>query len=125
MKEPKAKDIIKDFYVGMPVESDFCAVTYYVATDSWYEERRTLKKRKRSIRGVLIGGRYVPLGIRVYGGDDGWSFSIKEKAFVFLVRESFMGKEIMVFPEDLTPVDMIPALPIFPRWRKKDAKHTD
>jgi len=101
MTVSKAKRMIGSFYIGMPVYGRYRAEAVYVK-EKWYWQRRTLKRVPREFRGILVGARYVPLGEKTYEGkEEGWRFLTKSKVFVFLVRESFLGKEIQVLPDDL------------------------
>lgn len=97
----KAKDIIGSFYIGVPVYGEK-QVTFDYDGDHWGRQTRIMETMIKPFRGVLVGGKYVPLGIKSYQGqEEGWCFLVTRKVFVFLVRESFLGKEIMVLPEDI------------------------
>ena len=97
----KAKDIIGSFYIGEPVYGER-QVTFDYDGDHWSYQTRIMEAMIKPFKGVLVGGRYVPLGVKTYEGrEEGWCFQVTKKVFVFLVRESFLGKEIMVFPEDI------------------------
>jgi len=98
----KAKKIIGSFRIGLSVYGDYQANVHYKRRGGWDQQERIITKIHIPFKGVLVGGRYIPLGIKTYmGAEDGWRFQTTEKAFVFLVRESFIGKEIMVLPEDI------------------------
>ncbi len=97
----KAKKLIGTFYIGLPVYGHYCVETYYEKEKGW-ARRRKLDRFPQKFEGVLVGARYIPLGLTEYlGREEGWRFRAHRKVFVFLVRESFIGKELQVLPDDL------------------------
>lgn len=97
----KAKCEIGDLQIGAKVYGDSIVECGYFDGPPPYS-KRSMKVIKRPFEGVLVGARYITLGVREYWGSDaGWTFRVQKRVFVFLVRESWLSKETMVLPRDL------------------------
>jgi len=90
--------------IGTLVEGNYRVVPYDDVDDNGFEERK-LKREYEPFKGAISGAKYVSIGYINYSPDDGWTFDVRGKVFVFLVRESWIGKEIYVLPEDINVVN--------------------
>jgi len=106
------KSIAKCWPIGTAVKGSYVLEPYYDG-ERWQCKWRKLNRVKRPFVGVVVGGKRVALGSREYlGHDEGYIFATCETYFAIRVRESYMGAELLVAPDDLVQADETHKLPL-------------
>ncbi|HEC02704.1 MAG TPA: hypothetical protein ENI81_04115 [Phycisphaerales bacterium] len=117
----KSKQYIGDHFVGEHVCGDHVIEVYY--KNRWI---RTYRRIKQAFNGVIAGAKYIQPGERSYWREEGgWYFEPKgEKVFCFLVRESWLGKPLLVLPEDVRrlPTPIWQTLPVLKQYWPDDIR---